>query len=381
MKVPMKHEPDASLLEQAQKIKACVEYGLLGLPGVLAVDLGYRLAGRTATDDLAIRVYVDRHVLADEKIPAAFDGVPTDVIGFDFGRNLEGDGALFQSTRISGTLRTAREVDFSTATAHPYDHFGLQTGTPLHETGGNFEFFLSHNLDLYAIKKSATGTGRTEIHILTAASNYQEFRIRRGTALPETDDRWTFGIYGAGHVVGIQKSGTDSGMTELHFMSPQDEYQTVYRKFVTALHQTDASYKLLLQTLGNLCVIKKRGGGSGKTEMHILSWGSDYRQYLTQAPTVLPETGEEYDFQVEPRSPAPDLYVIWKRTGTGKTRIHILSAASRYTDYRLRVNTAVEESDDTFNFLLAPQYRNPSFYVLKKSGTGTRSTEVHVLPG
>ena len=48
------------------------------------------------------------------------------------------------------------------------------------------------NLDMYAIKKSITGTRTTEIHVLSKASNYQAFSLHTGTTLHETNDNWEF---------------------------------------------------------------------------------------------------------------------------------------------------------------------------------------------
>ncbi|MFN5513995.1 MAG: M12 family metallopeptidase, partial [Cyanobacteriota bacterium] len=61
--------------------------------------------------------------------------------------------------------------------------FALQVPTVLHQTGDNFAFAFMANGDLMAIKKSGTGSGSTEVHILSAASNYSKFRLQTGTAL------------------------------------------------------------------------------------------------------------------------------------------------------------------------------------------------------
>ena len=64
--------------------------------------------------------------------------------------------------------------------ASSYQDFVLNTSSPLHETGEDFEFELGDynqdgSPDLYAIKKFNTGSGSTELHILNDASNYQDF--------------------------------------------------------------------------------------------------------------------------------------------------------------------------------------------------------------
>lgn len=48
----------------------------------------------------------------------------------------------------------------------PYQAFRLQTGTALHPTDQTFEFGVATNGDVFAIKKSGTGSGTTEIHVL-----------------------------------------------------------------------------------------------------------------------------------------------------------------------------------------------------------------------
>jgi Group XII secretory phospholipase A2 precursor (PLA2G12) len=51
--------------------------------------------------------------------------------------------------------------------ASNYQTFRLQTGTALHQTGGEFAFGVLPNGDVVAIKKSGTGSGKTEVHILS----------------------------------------------------------------------------------------------------------------------------------------------------------------------------------------------------------------------
>jgi hypothetical protein len=105
--------------------------------------------------------------------------------------------------------------------ASNYQRFRLQTGTALHETGNEFAFGVLPNGDVVAIKKSGTGSGKTEVHILAAASNYQSFRLQTGTALHETGNEFAFGVLPNGDVVAIKKSGTGSGKTEVHILSLQ----------------------------------------------------------------------------------------------------------------------------------------------------------------
>jgi hypothetical protein len=152
-----------------------------------------------------------------------------------------------------------------------YSRFRLQTGTALHETGSNFAFGVLPNGDLVAIKKSGTGSGKTEVHILSASSNYQSFRLQTGTALHETGDNFAFGVLPNGDLVAIKKSGTGSGKTEVHILSASSNYQSFRLQTGTALHETGDNFAFGVLPNGDLVAIKKSGTGSGKTEVHILA--------------------------------------------------------------------------------------------------------------
>jgi hypothetical protein len=78
-----------------------------------------------------------------------------------------------------------------------FQRFILQTGTALHETDQTFDFAVGDwdgdgTLDLIAIKKSATGTNSTEVHVLSGA----------GAGLGDLIDldvgRWSRGDYDCG---------------------------------------------------------------------------------------------------------------------------------------------------------------------------------------
>ncbi|MFD7502164.1 VCBS repeat-containing protein, partial [Streptomyces sp. NPDC059850] len=67
-----------------------------------------------------------------------------------------------------------------------FSGFVLQTGTPLHETDDTFASLVADwdrdgRPDLIEVKKSATGTNSTEVHILSGASNFQRFVLQTGT--------------------------------------------------------------------------------------------------------------------------------------------------------------------------------------------------------
>jgi hypothetical protein len=72
-------EVDPKIIEAKRK----AEEGLLKLPGVTGVDIGFKEVGGKPTDKLAIRVLVSKKrkdVPKEERVPDEIDGIPTDVI-------------------------------------------------------------------------------------------------------------------------------------------------------------------------------------------------------------------------------------------------------------------------------------------------------------
>jgi hypothetical protein len=151
--------------------------------------------------------------------------------------------------------------------------FVLQTGTALHETDDTFAFAMRGN-DLVAIKKSNTGTNSTEVHILSAASNYQQFVLQTGTALHETDDTFAFAMRG-NDLVAIKKQNTGTGTTELHVLSGASNYQQFNLQTDTPLHETDATWAFAVRD-NEVVGIKKSNTSTHSTELHIFR----IREYL-----------------------------------------------------------------------------------------------------
>lgn len=201
--------------------------------------------------------------------------------------------------------------------------FLLQTGTALHQTDDTFEFALAGNGDLFAFKKSNTGTGSTEVHVLSAASTYQQFILQTGTALHQTGSDFQLLLAPNRDLFAIKKRGTGTNSTEVHVLSAASGYQQFVLQTGTALHETDATFEFALASNRDLVAIKKSNTGTRSTEVHVLSAASGYRQFVLQTGTVLHETGSNFTFDV---TAARDLFAIKKSaTGTGSTEVHIVN--------------------------------------------------------
>ncbi len=126
------------------------------------------------------------------------------------------------------------------------------------------------------IQKQGTGTHSTELHVLTAASNYTQYSLHTGTALGESDQYMTFDIGRQGDLIAVQRYNTGSGSTEVHILSAASGYQTFVlhtgTKFIQA--PTGATYHVLEDSTGKraLTGVQYSGTGTNTTEVHILNF-------------------------------------------------------------------------------------------------------------
>ncbi|MFG6105296.1 hypothetical protein U2F10_23780 [Leptothoe sp. EHU-05/26/07-4] len=276
----------------------------------------------------------------------------------------------------SGTGTKTTELHVLSASSG-YQEFSVQIGTVLHETNSTFAFAVAQNGDLFAIKKSGTGTGSTEIHVLSAATAYRTFLHQGKTALHETDETFEFEVAPNRDIVAIKKSNTGTNRTEVHILSAASNYQQFSLQTGTGLHETDDTFTFAIGANGDLFAIKKSNTGTNRTEVHILSAASNYQQFSLQTGTALHETDETFEFEVAPNR---DIVAIKKsNTGTNRTEVHILSAASNYQQFSLQTGTGLHETDDTFEFsarvstLIAPNLSG-------RSAPGSSSPQHPELP-
>ncbi|MCD9193454.1 FG-GAP repeat domain-containing protein [Streptomyces albireticuli] len=287
----------------------------------------------------------------------------------------------------------------SQAGAAAFRNFILQTGTALHETDDTFatataDWDRDGRPDLVAVKKSRTGTNSTEVHVLSGASNFQRFVLQTGTALHETDGTFDFALAdwdrdGRPDLVAIKKSRTGTNSTEVHILSGASNFQRFIFQSGTALHETDGTFDFATTDWDrdgrpDLVAVKKSRTGTNSTEVHVLSGGSGFQRFSLQTGTALHETDDTFDFAAADwdRDGRPDLVAIKKsRTGTNSTEVHVLSGGSGFQRFSLQTGTALHETDSTFEFSVADWNRDgrQDLVAVKKSRTGTNSTEVHIL--
>ncbi|SMC18646.1 Phage-related lysozyme (muramidase), GH24 family [Clostridium acidisoli DSM 12555] len=262
----------------------------------------------------------------------------------------------------------------------------LHTATPLSKTDGNWSFAMgSYNNDgkpdIYCIKRNG-GNGKTELHILNGANNYQSFLLETATALPETDGNWQFLVGDYNHdgkpdLYCIKENGAN-GKTEVHILNGADNYQSFLYETATTLPETDGNWQFAIGDYNNdgkpdlYCI--KENGANGKTEVHILNGANNYQSFLLETATALPETDGNWQFGISDynNDGVPDLYCI-KKNGSGATEVHILNGSNNFQSFLFQSATPMEPTDQSTQFIVGQGSLN--IYAIKEQG-GT-STEVH----
>jgi hypothetical protein len=145
--------------------------------------------------------------------------------------------------------------------------------------------------DILGVKKSGTESRMTEVHALSHEKFYDAFQFQRPTPLHPTDGTWDFVVLDT-DLVGIKKSGTESGTTELHFLRGDKDYQEFGLQTPTALHLTDQTWAFAVLDRDIFC-IEKSGTQSGTTEIHILDSSKGYQSFRAEFGTCLHETGPD----------------------------------------------------------------------------------------
>jgi hypothetical protein len=219
----------------------------------------------------------------------------------------------------------------------------LQAPTVLDETTEHVKLLMGNSKregppDLIAIKRTATLNRCVVAHVLSGASNHREF--------------------------------------DLIIATPARETMTTQMDFMLTDWNGDGSLDIVM--------IKKNYTGTDRTEVHIISGASNYQQWMLQTGTILHETDETFTFAMGKRdaSSRPDLFAIKKsRTTSRTTEVHILSGASHFQNFIIRTDTALHETDDTWDFLVTDWNGDghQDLVAIKKNNSSDKCTSVHVL--
>ncbi|MCU7723813.1 VCBS repeat-containing protein [Actinoplanes sp. KI2] len=231
-----------------------------------------------------------------------------------------------------------------------------------------------------------------------AASSFQ--RLLRQTATPldlSAGNTTTYAMAdwnGDGwlDLVAIQKAGTASGRTEVRILDGATSFQTFLVQTVTALGPTDARHDMLVADMNgdnvpDLVVVYQADTASGKTEVQVLDGASGFQRELQHSVTALGPTDARHEFSIADWNGdgRPDLVDV-QRSGTKsrKTEIRVLDGAKGFgSELRKTTATALGPTDDRTDLSFADWNGDGrlDLVAIQKSGTATGRMEARVLSG
>ena len=145
--------------------------------------------------------------------------------------------------------------------------------------------------------KTATGSGAVEVHVLSAATGYSSFLTHAATPISSVGaSNWTFVAgddSGNGDLVGIDHSGrTGSGRTEVHVLSQASGYRGWVSHVATASGLTGAGATWSLgdpdgDGRTDVVLMVTQGTASGSTEVHALGGSTGFSAWTLYAASAL----------------------------------------------------------------------------------------------
>lgn len=253
--------------------------------------------------------------------------------------------------------------------------------------------------DLVVVQRVG-GSNTTELHSLEADSKFSTFAVHAASGLHTTDYRTQAYDFAAGDfdgdrkpdLYGFRRSGANNS-TEVHILTGASGYKRFGLQATTAMHATGHLRDRIEFRTGDYdgdnrsdIYVIHRVGGSGKTEVHVLSAASNFQKFILHAATGLHSTfgKNTYEFQTGDfdRDNKSDLYVFKRDGANAKTEVHILSAASGFKHFAKQIGTGLHSTANAPTYdLRTGDFDNDGrtdIYVVRRDGAGAMS-EVHVL--
>ena len=169
---------------------------------------------------------------------------------FDIG-GLSGDGRSNLYVVALNNTGSGRVEVHALSEAGNYTTWALHSATALSAVSAtDWQFRITDPLgsgDLVGIAHTTTGSGQTEVHALSRSSGYQVFTIHSATPLaPTADSQWayTIGDHDADHVpdiYGVFMNGGASGRTEVHVLSGASNYTSWNEHATSGLGPTNTT--------------------------------------------------------------------------------------------------------------------------------------------
>lgn len=238
--------------------------------------------------------------------------------------------------------------------------------------------------DLVYIKTRSTGTGKIEVHASRNESRFQEHNVATGTVFGiEDNGTWLMHDWtrdGKADLVYIKTRNTGTGKVEVHVADASSNYQKFVLQTGTCFGCEDNGVWTMSEK-GDLVYIKTRNCGSNKIEYHVASKASNYQQFTQHAVTDFPiDNNGTYCLAPKCDGDFADLYYIKTRnTGSNKVEIHAVSAKSGWKTRLMDVDTGFGlEENGRWLMTYFTHQKLPDLGYIKTRDTGTSKIEVHI---
>jgi len=246
--------------------------------------------------------------------------------------------------------------------------------------------------DLIFVQTSNPGSGKVELHAVSAASNYQAFILDASTTFtPETDGVWTMADYdqdGIPDLVFIKTANTATGKVEVHIASGASNYLTrILETGTTFTPETDGVWMMAdydKDGIPDLVFIKTSNTGTGLVEVHIASGKSVYQTRILETGTTFkPESDGVWTMADYDGDGVPDLvFIKTANTPSNMVEVHIASGKSQYQTRILETATAFAAETDG-QWLMADYDKDgiPDLVFIKTGSTSSGYVELHIASG
>jgi hypothetical protein len=199
--------------------------------------------------------------------------------------------------------------------------------------------------DLVFIKNANAQTNSVEVHVASGASEWTQFILEQGSVFAEEENGiWQYYDWdndGYLDLIYLKNQNTGTGTTEVHVASGATNFKNFIRQEGTTFTQewNDGIWQIApysSATSADLIFIKDWGTPQGKVEVHIASQSSEYMSRVLEKETVFNTEQNGYwslvqfDRNARPRHDPPVLdlvYIKTQNTTNGLVEVHIVSGS------------------------------------------------------
>ncbi|WP_169331077.1 FG-GAP repeat domain-containing protein [Deinococcus gobiensis] len=260
-----------------------------------------------------------------------------------------------------------------------------QNGTPA--------YCVDDATDLAYFVKKHTGTNTTEIHVINGSASYNNHLQQTGTVMGvEPNEQYFMADWDNDSRPDMIKIKPNvAGKTEVHIASGNSNYQQYIYNIATTLSGVDDTFEFNIADWNrdgrlDLIAVKKRNTGTNRVEIHVLDGAKNFQAYLLQTGTIMPTqpNSSTIRFADWDGDGLLDLFGIYKQnTGTGRMEVHIATSSDNFQKFSFEEGVARAYAGDNSDIYVFDWNKDgkPDVVDVLKNATGTQKIEVHVLNG